>query len=247
MKLLELDKFVRSIGLNHASPHAFFLGAGASISSGMPSAASCIWEWKRSIFATNNPGLENQVGEVSLPAVRTRIDTWLNANGYAPPDAADEYGFFIDQCIPIDEDRRRFFQAWIQKARPHTGYRLLCLLAEAEIARSVWTTNFDQLTARAASDYDLTVVEVGIESAERSFRQPNRGELVHVALHGDYRYDRLMNTSDELREQDSQLRSSLIEQLKHQSLVVLGYSGRDASVMEALQTVITHGDATGRL
>src|SRR5207237_894645 len=57
--ILSLDAFVRSIGVQR-SPFEFFLGAGASTTSGIPSAEMCIWEWKRQIFLTNNPGLEDQ-------------------------------------------------------------------------------------------------------------------------------------------------------------------------------------------
>ena len=55
---LSLDAFVRSIGVRRTIPHALFLGAGASVSSGVPSAQACIWEWKRNLFLTNNPGVE---------------------------------------------------------------------------------------------------------------------------------------------------------------------------------------------
>ncbi len=44
---IELDAFVRSITVNKNSPNALFLGAGASITSGIPSATNCIWQWKR--------------------------------------------------------------------------------------------------------------------------------------------------------------------------------------------------------
>ena len=84
---LPLDAFVRAMGVNRNSPHALFLGAGSSISSGIPSAGSCTWEWKRSIFLTNNPGFEDQFSELSLPVVRQRIQRWLDGKGYYP--AAD--------------------------------------------------------------------------------------------------------------------------------------------------------------
>ncbi len=61
--LIGLDALIRSIGINRVTPHALLVGAGASISSGVPSAASCIWEWKRAIFLTRNPGLEVQFAE----------------------------------------------------------------------------------------------------------------------------------------------------------------------------------------
>lgn len=233
---LSLDAFVRSVGVNRATPHAFFLGAGASISSGMPSAEMCVWEWKRSIFLTRNPGLEDQFRELSLPAVKTRIQRWLDSQGAFPASgAADEYGYYIGQCFPIPEDRRRFFQAKIQEARPGSGYRLLCCLAEESVVDTVWSVNFDGLSARAAADFSLTPVEVGIDSQSRVVRQPRRGELLTVSLHGDYRYDYLKNTPDELQHQEALLRDALVDRTRNCPLVVSGYSGRDTSVMEAMR------------
>jgi hypothetical protein len=244
---LEIDTFVRSIGVNRGSPHALFLGAGASMSSGVPSAEACIWQWKKSIFCTNNPGLEEQVSEISLSAVQDRIDRWLQVNGFSPDDGQDEYSYFIERCLPIADDRRRFFEPWIRKARPHVGYRLLCLLAEAELFRSIWTTNFDGLVARAAADFDLTPIEVGFDCKERAFRQPERNELVCISLHGDYRYDPLKNTSVELQTQEAELRATLISTLKTHSFVVNGYSGRDPSIMDAIREAVLQEDARGKI
>ncbi len=244
---LEIDSFVRSLGVNRGSPHALFLGAGASMSSGVPSASACIWQWKKAIFCTNNPGFEEQVSELSLPAVQDRIDRWLKINGFSPAEAETEYSYFIEKCLPIADDRRRFFESWVRKARPHIGYRLLCLLAEAELFRIIWTTNFDGLIARAAADFDLTVIEVGFDCKERVFRQPERNELICVSLHGDYRYDSLKNTTDELQSQEAELRDTLISTLKTHSLVIIGYSGRDPSVMEAIRTGVLNEDARGKI
>jgi hypothetical protein len=213
------------------------IGAGASISSGVPSAASCIWEWKRSIFLTTNAGLETQFAELSLPAVRAKIQRWLDAQRVYPPnDSPEEYGAYIKACYPIAEDRRAFFQDKVRQAVPHIGYRLLVKLAEAGIIQSVWTPNFDGLTAKAAANSkSLTGIEVGIDCQERLPRKPKRNELVCVSLHGDYRYDYLKNTPAELREQEELLRGALVDNLRDVPLVVVGYSGRDASLMAALE------------
>ena len=117
---LSLDAFVRSLGVRRTAPLAFFLGAGASTSSGVPSAQMCVWEWKRQIFLTNNPGLEEQFVELSLEGVRRRIQRWLDRHGGFPEEnAPEEYGFYIRQCFPIANDRRAYFADIVREARPH--------------------------------------------------------------------------------------------------------------------------------
>jgi hypothetical protein len=232
---LALDAFVRSIGVDKSRIHAFFLGAGASITSGMPSAEICIWEWKRAIFLTQNPGLEDQFKELSLPVVREKLQRWFDSQGgYPKLRAPEEYGFYIERCYPIAEHRRLFFQQKIQKLRPHIGYQQLCCLAEAGVVDSTWSTNFDALTSRAAAAFDLTTIEVGIDSQVRVMRPPRAKELLCVSLHGDYRYDALKNTPDELRAQESALLDALADHVRERSLIVSGYSGRDGSIMAAL-------------
>jgi hypothetical protein len=61
---------------------------------------------------------------------------------------------------------------------------------------------------------------------------------VEVKLHGDFRSRRLKNTSDELRHQDVRLRQLLVDSCRRHGLVVAGYSGRDVSVMDALEEAL---------
>jgi NAD-dependent SIR2 family protein deacetylase len=232
---LSLDALVRSVSLRRSEPHAVFLGAGASITSGIPSAQSCIWEWKRRIFITNNPGLEAQFRDTSLPSVRERIQAWLDHAGHYPKlGTAEEYGFYVEKCYPIPDDRRAYFEELRAGVEPFVGYRGLALLARHDVIKEVWTTNFDSLGARAAMADGIAVLEAGLDSTHR-VRRPSAGELLHVALHGDYRYDQLKNTKEETREQDAALRAALVEHCRDTNLIVCGYSGRDASVMETMR------------
>lgn len=232
---LTLDAFIRSIGVRRTSPIALFLGAGASTTSGIPSAQMCIWEWKRQIFLTNNPGLEEQFAEISLVEVKRRIQRWLDRQpGFPREGAPEEYGFYIQQCFPIEDDRRAYFQGLVRNAAPFSGYKLLCQLAEAELVRSIWSPNFDGLTARAAGQYKLSPIEASIDT-QHHLRSVGKGEVLCVSMHGDYRYDKLMNTPAETQKQEDALRKALVAEIREISLVVSGYSGRDASLMEALK------------
>ena len=232
--VLPLDAFVRAIGAARLTPHALFLGAGASITSGMPSAQMCIWEWKRSIFLTNNVGLESQFSELSLASVQSRIQQWLDRQGiYPEAGAPNEYGVYIESCYPIPDSRRAYFQEKVRHAKPHIGYCVIGALASAGLIRSVWTTNFDQLTGRAIADHRITPIEVGIDCTHRIVRTANTGELLLVSLHGDYRYDALKNTDTELQQQEEELEKALVHELTGTPVIVSGYSGRDSSIMRA--------------
>lgn len=243
---LALDAFIRAIGVDRQAPHAIFLGAGASISSGIPSATMCIWEWKRSIFLTNNPGVERQFSELTLRSVQERIQQWLDFKGSYPANGSpEEYSFYIEKCYPISQHRKQFFAEKVRSAKPHIGYKLLCLMAEADIIKSVWTTNFDGLVAKAAADFEIIPVEIGIDCQERTIRQRRRGELLCISLHGDYRYDELKNTQYELQQQEAILKDALVTELESTALIVLGYGGRDKSVMEALETAYSQPGTAG--
>ena len=240
--LLPLDALIRAISINKGSPHAVFLGAGASISSGIPSAETCIWLWKREIFLTNNPGLRDQYREISLAAVQERIQRWLDGQPqFLPPADANEYGFYAERCFPIPQDRRQYFQSLISGRSPSVGYQVLCLLARAGMIHSVWTTNFDSFAVRAAAATALVPIEVGLDTSDRIRRQVVTGELLHVALHGDFRYDNLKNTSAEVQRQNTELSAGLVDVAAERSLLVVGYSGRDCSVMRVLTDAYSKG------
>jgi hypothetical protein len=241
-----LDALVRSVSLRRSEPHGLFLGAGASITSGILSAESCIWEWKRQIFVTRNPGLEAQFRDTSLPSVRDRLQTWLDKEGgYRPMGSAEEYGFYVEQCYPIADDRRAYFEHLRSGVEPFVGYRGLALLAKHNVLNEVWTTNFDSLGAQAATAAGVLVLEAGLDSTHR-VRRASTGEMLHVAIHGDYRYDALKNTDEETREQDAELSAALGEHCRDTNLIVSGYSGRDASVMNTLRAAYAQAGG-GRL
>jgi hypothetical protein len=135
------------------------LGAGASISSRIQSASSCIWQCKRSIEPS---GMEQNFGELSLGIVQRRIQDWLDTQ-LSFPCSGDkgEYGFYIGRCYPRVEDRRSFFQRHIQVAKLSSGYRIAARLAKNNLFRLVWTTNFNGLMARALAETPVTPVEIG--------------------------------------------------------------------------------------
>jgi len=144
--LIEYDAFIRSIKVNTNTAHALLLGAGASVSSNIPSATDCIWEWKKDIFVTKNPQNADRFANHRDEQVRQYIQRWLDNEGSFPAlDDVTEYSYYAQKAYPIGGDRQSYFESIIEGKKPAVGYQMMCLLAQSEIIRSVWTTNFDNL------------------------------------------------------------------------------------------------------
>lgn len=247
MQTLKFDEFIRSLKQNKDTTHSLLLGAGASVESGIPSAYECIWDWKHEIFISQNPSSADSFKNVKVDNVRIAIQNWLDAQMVYPPANSDEeYSFFAEKAYPIADDRRKYFQHLVENKNPSLGYHLIAMLAEIGWIKSVWTTNFDGLSLKAAHQYCLTPVEVTLESQERIYRNDVDKELLCIALHGDYKYGTLKNTTTELDSQSDVLIKALQYELAKRNLIVIGYSGRDKSLMTALKDAYSQPGA-GRL
>ena len=121
----------------------------------------------------------------------------------------------------------------------------LCL-AEAVMqgkVKNIWTTNFDSLLENALHRlYPINNVLVCSEANRDSVHLLNPAYPVIGKLHGDYRYDWLRNTKDELRQLEIELKEYAASQLADKQLVVIGYSGNDESIMSFLGGCIDDPD-----
>lgn len=234
---LKYDEFLRSIAISKDNSYTMLIGAGCSISSDIQSAYDCIWEWKKIIYKSNNPNVQGWVENYKNPKTQEIIQNWLDNQGvYIEKDSVDEYSFYAKKCFPIDENRRQYFQKICSNKIPAIGYRTLPLLAKKGMLDSVWTTNFDDLIQVACINGGVQAIDISLETVDRiNQRTQNKAELPIVKLHGDFKYGDLKNTSDELKSQDETLRNKLIDYLSDKNLIILGYSGRDKSLMDSLK------------
>jgi hypothetical protein len=85
-----------------AAPHLmWFLGAGASRSSGLPTATDIIWDLKRKLYCL----LENQdiqEHDISNKAIQARIQSYMDAKGFPPLWDTREYSFYFEQTFGND-------------------------------------------------------------------------------------------------------------------------------------------------
>lgn len=176
-----------------------------------------------------------------------------NAHGLPPLGEPEEYALAFERAYPDPAVRRQWLDRWISLGHPSYGHRALVALIAAGLVRWVATTNFDDLIERAyeqlrthdESLHRLTIAALdSFERAARAVREDDWPLL--IKLHGDISSERLKNTTDELREQDATLRQALVDASRSYGLAVIGYSGRDASVMETLHAAVVHPEAFPR-
>ncbi len=245
IKQLKFDEFLRSVAISNDSSYTMLFGAGCSISSDIQSANDCIWEWKKIIYKSNNPNVQDWIENYKDSKVHNIIQKWLdNQGGYIQKGNIEEYSFYAQKCFPIEENRRQYFQRICTNKEPSVGYRTIPILLKQGMLDSIWTTNFDDLVNIACVNGKVQGIDISLETVGRiNQRAQNRNELPIIKLHGDYKYGPLKNSSQELQHQDVTLRSKMIDYLSDKNLIVLGYSGRDNSLMETLKEAYSKAGA----
>jgi NAD-dependent SIR2 family protein deacetylase len=244
---LTADEFARLFPVR-AKNIAWFLGAGASAPAGVPTGYDMILDCKATLY-TQAVGLARAQIDPSDPLWEARINGHFDsANGFPPAGHPTEYSVAFEAMYPNPRDRRAYIEQQVRKGTASYPHRLLASLISAKFTLCAVTTNFDQLIERTTVITDellspgdrANMTVSAIDNAERGERVIAESAWpLLLKLHGDYQELALKNTSDELRTQDERQRATLIEVCRRFGLLVVGYSGRDESVMDALREAAT--------
>lgn len=239
---ISLDDFTRRFGLR-APNLMWLLGAGASAAAGIPTAWDMVWEFKQRLFVHQRKVSPKTVSDLSNPSVRSLLQGHIDSTGNLPAlNSIEEYATLFEAVYPTEADRRAYIEAKTSGARPSYGHLVLATLMKAGRTKLVWTTNFDHLVADAcAKVYETTsaLTSVGLEGTNIAAQLIGEERWpIEVKLHGDFRSRRLKNTADELQEQDVRFRQSFVACCQRFGVVAVGYSGRDESVMSALEEAL---------
>ena len=226
---------------------AWFLGAGASAASGIPTGYAMIRDFKAQIFCREN-NLSKREIDTGDQVWIDRIDAFFRQTSLLPPDGdPTEYAAAFEAVYPLPRHRRQYIDDAISKGTPCFGHKVLGSLIAARKVDCIFTTNFDPLVEESAVSANVLLptadqarpTVAAIDSGERAMRCLNESDWPLVAkLHGDYQSIAIKNTGSELERQDERMRHVLVEASKRFGMVFVGYSGRDASVMEALTAVL---------
>ena len=191
---------------------AWFLGAGASAASGIPTGYAMIRDFKAQIFCREN-NLSKREIDTGDPVWIDRIDDFFSRTSILPPDGdPNEYAAAFEAVYPQARHRRQYIDDAISKGTPCFGHRVLGGLLAARKADCVFTTNFDPLIEESAVSANALLpareqarpTVASIDSSQRAMRCLNESDWPLVAkLHGDYQSIAIKNTGSELESKTS--------------------------------------------
>lgn len=211
----------------------FFLGAGASLKSGIPLAGMLVAAIGRFAYCkvhNRNPD--------DPTLMRSDWLRWLEQHPWYRSDVAPAslYPVAVEHLLQPQSNRKEFFERILRPDVPASeGYRRLAHLLARRQVRTVLTTNFDNLATRTALETPTVrhVEEIFTESDHTLFRtNPPHPQVVY--LHGSVKHYTDRNLIHETQVLDPKLANLLEPLLRDHPLVVIGYRGTEPSIMKDL-------------
>jgi Tfp pilus assembly protein PilF len=221
-------EFVRKLGRILRRKDAtivWFLGAGCSYSSRIPTAADLVRQWL--------PQLKE-----STTSTSDRWEDWATATyPQFRTNPALLYGSVMEQLFELPIERQLEIERLTSGKDPAYGYAVLAkLMAHPDYGKAcnvVLTTNFDDLVADALYLFTDRKPLVVVHELLARFVERNEARPLVVKLHGDARLEP-RNVPAELEKVDRELRSEAGNILRNAGLVFLGYGGNDNSIADLL-------------
>jgi NAD-dependent SIR2 family protein deacetylase len=210
---------------NHHPNFVLFLGAGASVESGVKTAGQMIEEWRTQYHKIHGTSLQRDL----------RKQAW-----HRKPE---EYSTLFELLYDQPSQRREYIENCLEDASPSWGYIYLVELIRQKVFNTVFTTNFDDLLNEACYNYsnEIRPLVCAHDSSIRSVRITTKRPKI-IKLHGDFLFDSIKNTVRELESLEANMRDKLKQYSNEFGMIVLGYSGNDRSVMDTLDALLRNDD-----
>lgn len=207
---------------------AFILGAGVSVTSGIPTGGTLARRWVEDLYKL-------EVGDGGTPP----IDEWAKGanlgEGFCLEDVATFYASIYDRRFGDDPDRGYAdLEHVMSRAEPSVGYSVLAQVLEQTRHKVVITTNFDNLVADALAIYSDTFPLVCGHESLAGFARPSLRRPLVAKIHRDLLLAPKSGADgvSKLGEQWAGVLSRLLEEY---TPIVLGYGGNDGSLMGFLE------------
>jgi len=229
-KLRTVADLIRHIKTKeNSSPanYSIFLGAGASVTSGIRTATQLIDEWALELYERFCQGQTTTNPEEARQYFERKHSSW-----YSPDNP---YSSLFEKKFDLPTQRRRFVEQEVDGRFPSIGYAYLASLVDKNYFNTIFTTNFDDLINEAFYLFSntrpiLCAHDSSIHSISITSKRPKI-----VKLHGDYLFDDIKSTLRETESLEQNTKDKFVEFCKEYGLIVIGYSGSDRSIMDVLE------------
>ncbi len=203
---------------------ALLLGSGASATSGVKTGGQMVEEWREESFVQNHKDKEKKRDYLE------RQPSYKKHN---------EYGKLFEAIYDLPAQRRKYIESCLSKCYPSWGYTYLASFIANGYFNVIITTNFDDLVNDVCYKFPsvpkplLCAHDSNINSVRLLSSHP-----IIVKLHGDFLFDDIKNTTQETTNLEKNMQDKVAQFASEYGLIVVGYGGRDASVMDTLKNLI---------
>lgn len=229
-KLRTVSDLIRHIKTREKSSpanYSIFLGAGASVTSGIRTASQLIDEWAKELYERFNDGKAVESAEAAKEFFESKHSSW-----YSPDNP---YSSLFEKKFDLPTQRRRFVEQEVDSKYPSIGYAYLTSLVDENYFNTIFTTNFDDLINEAFYLFsNARPIVCAHDSSIHSISITSKRPKV-VKLHGDYLFDDIKSTLRETESLEQNTKEKFVEFCKEYGLIIVGYSGSDRSIMDVLE------------
>ncbi|BBO87231.1 SIR2 family protein [Desulfosarcina ovata] len=230
--LIELKKSRRQI--------VFLLGAGASVSSGIPGAKQFVVEWLEHHYQVRTAD-EPDPPDISQWATADK----LGIPDFFFPDAVQWYPKIFELRYKKDiAEGYLYLEDKMREKEPGPGYAALSQILSETDNKIVITTNFDNLVADALSIYSRgqQPLVIGHESLAGFLERRLRGFWLPRPFIAKVHRDLMLspkNMPNEVNNLSEEWKESLKTIFSNCTPLVIGYGGNDGSLMNFLTEELT--------
>jgi hypothetical protein len=241
MQRIDKDTFLRSFKVLSNQSFDLLLGAGASISSGIPSGSDLVWHFKREILSSSGKINGKKFQDLKIEDNKKIIQSYFAEKGES--HIVNPYSHYFNECYPDPLVRKDFLTSLVRDKKPSVGFMCLSAMIEQQKINTVWTTNFDDLIEKAINGLNYKSCQIVSPDNASTVQQFKTDIPTVVKLHGDFRYDPLQNTDEELQKLEESLHQYFLDASTKRGLLVVGYSGSDESVLQTIEKALEKPNA----
>lgn len=115
MNTISQEQLIRNFKVMHDGEIDFFLGAGASIQSGIPTGGNLVWHFKRELYCIENKLSLELYKDLKLTATQELLQNYFDNQGTHPPlYAPEEYSHYFERCYSTIISRKRFIEGLVE-------------------------------------------------------------------------------------------------------------------------------------